>query len=225
MLQGKTVLITGAGGAVAGVLIPMLAQKGVRLLLSDPRLERMAERAQAVQAITYVADLTRYEEAKALADWAMARGVWGVVHTVGGFAAGTLERSDPGLMDWMLDLNLRSAFNLLHPLLPHLRQVGGAFAAFAAGPAWTGAGPGRALYTAAKTALASLLRSLAGEAPEVRFIVLYPMGTIDTLPNRQAMPEADPSRWISPKALGEALLLALSLEGGRLLELPVYPPA
>jgi NAD(P)-dependent dehydrogenase (short-subunit alcohol dehydrogenase family) len=220
----KTVLVTGAGGGVAGALLPRLHQEGYRLLLSDPRPERMGERALRYRGATFVADLTRYEEAKALADWAAERGMEAVVHTVGGFAGGSFLQGDPGLYDWMMDLNLRTTFNLLHAALPHLEGRRGFFAAFAAGPAWTGAGPKRALYTAAKTALAALLRSVAGEAEGVRFLVLYPMGTIDTPANREAMPEADPRRWIRPEALAEALLLALRMEGGSLLELPVYPP-
>ena len=100
----------------------------------------------------------------------------------------------------------------------------GFFAAFAAGPAWTGAGPGRALYTAAKTALASLLRSLQGEVEGVRFLVVYPMGTLDTEANRKAMPEADFSRWIAPELVAEMVVEAAGAKGGRLLELPIYPP-
>jgi NAD(P)-dependent dehydrogenase (short-subunit alcohol dehydrogenase family) len=67
MLQGKAFLITGAGGALSRALIPAFHQAGARLFLSDPRPERMAERAQAVGAKTFVADLTRLEEALALA--------------------------------------------------------------------------------------------------------------------------------------------------------------
>ncbi|HAR69100.1 MAG TPA: hypothetical protein DCR99_05485, partial [Thermus scotoductus] len=58
----------------------------------------------------------------------------------------------------------------------------------------------------------------------VRFLLVYPMGTLDTEANRKAMPEADPSRWIAPELIAEAILLAASAKGGRLLELPIYPP-
>lgn len=226
MLQGKAVLITGAGGALARAVIPAFHRAGARLLLSDPRLERMAERAQTVGAKTFVADLTRLEEAQALAGFAEREGpLYGVVHTVGGFAAGRFLDCDPGLYDWMLDLNLRTAYNLLKATLPYMEaRREGFFAAIAAGPAWTGMGPGRALYTMAKTALASLLRSLQGEVEGVRFLVVYPMGTLDTEPNRRAMPEADPSRWIRPELIAQALVLAAGAEGGRFLELPIYPP-
>lgn len=186
----------------------------------------MAERARAYGARTFVADLTRLEEAEALARFVEREApLFGVVHTVGGFAAGRFLDSDPGLYDWLLDLNLRTTFNLLRATLPYLEARGqGFFAAIAAGPAWTGIGPGRALYTMAKTALASLVRSLQGEVQGVRFLLLYPMGTLDTEANRKAMPEADPSRWIAPELIAEAILLAASAKGGRLLELPIYPP-
>ena len=137
MLQGKAFLITGAGGALSRALIPAFHQAGARLFLSDPRPERMAERAQAVGAKTFVADLTRLEEALALARFVEEEApLYGVVHTVGGFAAGRFLDTDPGLYDWMLDLNLRTTFNLLKAVLPYMaKRKEGFFAAFAAGPA------------------------------------------------------------------------------------------
>lgn len=226
MLEGKAFLVTGAGGALAKAVIPALHGAGARLFLSDPREERMAERARTHGAKTFVADLTRLEEAEALARFVEREApLYGVVHTVGGFAAGRFLDSDPRLYDWLLDLNLRTTFNLLKAVLPYMAvRNEGFFAAVAAGPAWTGTGPGKALYTAAKTALASLLRSLQEEVEGVRFLILYPMGTLDTEANRRAMPEADPSRWIAPELLAEAILLAAGAKGGRLLELPIYPP-
>ena len=211
---------------MARAVIPALHKGGARLFLSDPRPERMAERAKAVGGETFVADLTRLEEALALARFVEEEApLYGVVHTVGGFAAGRFLDADPGLYDWMLDLNLRTTFNLLKAVLPYMAErKEGFFAAFAAGPAWTGVGPGRALYTVAKTALASLLRSLQGEVEGVRFLVVYPMGTLDTEANRKAMPEADFSRWIAPELVAEMVVEAAKAKGGRLLELPIYPP-
>ncbi|MER3603748.1 MAG: hypothetical protein C4298_08455, partial [Thermus sp.] len=58
----------------------------------------------------------------------------------------------------------------------------------------------------------------------VRFLILYPMGTVDTPQNREAVPGADTRLWIRPEALAEALIFSMELQGGRLLELPVYPP-
>ena len=133
MLQGKAFLITGAGGALSRALIPAFHQAGARLFLSDPRPERMAERAQAVGAKTFVADLTRLEEALALARFVEEEApLYGVVHTVGGCAAGRFLDTDPGLYDWMLDLNLRTTFNLLKAVLPYMaKRKEGFFAAFA----------------------------------------------------------------------------------------------
>jgi len=38
------------------------------------------------------------------------------------------------------------------------------------------------------------------------------------------MPEADPSRWIAPELVAEMVVQAAEAKGGRLLELPIYPP-
>jgi NAD(P)-dependent dehydrogenase (short-subunit alcohol dehydrogenase family) len=143
MLQGKAFLITGAGGALSRALIPAFHQAGARLFLSDPRPERMAERAQAVGAKTFVADLTRLEEALALARFVEEEApLYGVVHTVGGFAAGRFLDTDPGLYDWMLDLNLRTTFNLLKAVLPY-QAGGGLLRRLRRRPRLDGGGPGK----------------------------------------------------------------------------------
>lgn len=225
MLQGKAFLITGAGGALSRALIPAFHQAGARLFLSDPRPERMAERAQAVGAKTFVADLTRLEEALALARFVEEEApLYGVVHTVGGFAAGRFGHR-PGAL--RLDAGPEPPHHLQPPQgrpALHGQAGGGLLRRLRRRPRLDGAGPGRALYTAAKTALASLLRSLQGEVEGVRFLVVYPMGTLDTEANRKAMPEADFSRWIAPELVAKVVVEAAGAKGGRLLELPIYPP-
>jgi hypothetical protein len=63
-----------------------------------------------------------------------------------------------------------------------------------------------------------------GGVAGVRLLVVSPRGALDTEANRRAMPEADPSRWITPELVAEMVVQAAEAKGGRLLELPIYPP-
>jgi NADP-dependent 3-hydroxy acid dehydrogenase YdfG len=152
----------------------------------------------------------------------------GLIHTVGGFAMGRLEESQPADYDRMFDLNVRTLYHALRSAVPRLRgSEHGFVAAFSSEPAWTGAAPGTSLYGAAKAAVANLMRSLDAElaGTQVRVAIVYPMGAVDTPANRRDMPAVDPARLIDPDEIAETLLHAASRSPrGRLLELPIYPP-
>jgi NAD(P)-dependent dehydrogenase (short-subunit alcohol dehydrogenase family) len=79
-------------------------------------------------------------------------------------------------------------------------------------------------YAAGKAGLLALLRSIGQEEPEVHTLALIPLGTLDTPGNRAAMPEVDPTTWIDPKCMAEAVVFALTCGGGRIEELRFHPP-
>lgn len=68
-----------------------------------------------------------------------------------------------------------------------------------------------AAYCAAKSALQRLVESLSAEVREhgIRVNSVAP-SIIDTPANRQAMPDADPSRWVSREGLAGTLAFLLS---------------
>ena len=54
--------------------------------------------------------------------------------------------------------------------------------------------------------------------------MVYPMGTLDTPGNRDAMPDADPAGWIDTVALADAIVHALTLgPRARVKRLEVWP--
>lgn len=229
-LTDQVLIITGAGGAIAGSIVDAFHRAGARLALADTHVDHVRQRATAVGGLALEADLARAAAAEAMVRATLDR--WGrldgLIHTVGGFSAGALESAAPDDYDHLFDLNVRTLFHALRAVVPVLRARGDGFVAgFAAAPAWTGAGPGMALYGAAKSAVASLLRSLDGElaGTAVRVAIVYPMGAVDTPGNRKAMPAADPAAWIDPAEIAATLVHAATRSPrGRLLDLPVFPP-
>lgn len=229
-LDGKVYILTGGAGAIAGSIGQAFAEAGARLALVDAHLERLEPRAKLLNSEAFATNLLSFPETENLVRQVKSRmgRVDGLIHTVGGFAATQLNQADIAQYERMFDLNVRTLFYALRAVLPQLiAQKDGFIAGIAAAPAWRGAGPGMALYAAAKSAVATLLRSLDGELKETQIgvAVLYPMGAVDTPGNRHDMPDTDPNTWIDPLEIGQTLVHAASRSSrGRLLELQVFPP-
>lgn len=230
MLQGKTYLLTGGGGSIAGSIAQAFSAAGARLALVDSSAEQVNARAAQLGARAYGANLNDYEATLTLVNHVMADlgPIDGLIHTVGGFTMGPLVETEPKAFDRMFDLNVRTLYHAIRAVLPHLIQrQQGFIAGISAAPAWRGSGPGMALYGASKEAMASLLRSLDGElkGTQIQVAILYPMGTVDTPANRAQMPTANPETWIDPDEIAQTLMFAASRgPRGRLLELPLFPP-
>ena len=124
-----------------------------------------------------------------------------LVHVFGGFVGGqTVAETDDHAWERMRDLNLTSGFYVLRAALPYLRKSGrGRIVAIAS---LTAVEPHSELgaYVTFKAALAMLVRTVALENKDAGLTahVVLP-GTMDTPANREAMPNADFSKWVQPK--------------------------
>ncbi|MBB6099337.1 NAD(P)-dependent dehydrogenase (short-subunit alcohol dehydrogenase family) [Deinobacterium chartae] len=225
-LHGRKIIVTGAGGALATAVNRALHRAGAELVLVDhgDNARRAVQALGAGVAVT--ADLGTPEGARVLE--AHAEGAYGLVHTVGGFASSPVLEAPPEQLRALFVLNFDTLFHAVRAVVPAMVRAGaGRVIGVSAGQAYRGEGKNAALYTASKSAVAALLRSLDAElaGTGVGAGVLYPMGTIDTPANRAAMPGSDPERWIDPGELARAALFMLSApEQGRVRELAVHPP-
>jgi NAD(P)-dependent dehydrogenase (short-subunit alcohol dehydrogenase family) len=135
-----------------------------------------------------------------------------VCHIAGGFRMGeAVHETSPATWDFLMDLNARSLVHVANAVVPGMigRQRGkivtvGAGAALRAG-ARMGA------YAASKSALIRLTEAMSAELKEhgINVNCVLP-SIIDTADNRQAMPDADPSRWVAPGALAEVIAFLAS---------------
>lgn len=222
-MDGKRVLVTGATGGVATAFIEGVHRAGAELVLTGFGQARLDELAAQYGAAVCEADLSTEAGVAALIE---ATGpVDGVVHLTGGFAMGRVADATTADYDRMMDLNLRSLFQVARAYVPILRERDGFLVAIGAGPGLSLGAPHMGLYAAAKAGVIALMRSIAAEEPRVRPIVLIPQGAIDTPGNRAALPAVDPSTWIDPAELAAAVVFAATRSvRGRVLELQILPP-
>ncbi len=138
-----------------------------------------------------------------------------LINLVGGFRAGpkVTETSDEDL-EAMLRINLRSTFVMSRAVVPHMVERGwGRIINIGARPGEQG-GAGSAAYGISKAGVHVLTESLAAElkGDGVTVNALVP-SIIDTLANREALPDADFTTWVRPEHLAATMLFLCTDEG------------
>lgn len=214
MTERQTVLVTGPAGNLGSAVVQRFNEDKAALILIDHHPDRLAERYPDLQDSTRGLLLPGIDllERQAVQD-AVDRAIdqFGkidcLVHTVGGFSMGeTVAELSDQTWQRMFDLNLTTLLNISRAVIPHLIQAKrGKIVTIGARPSLAGKARMSA-YSAAKGAVLRLTESMSAELKSsgINANCLIP-GTIDTPENRQAMPDADTSRWVSPAALAEVI--------------------
>jgi NAD(P)-dependent dehydrogenase (short-subunit alcohol dehydrogenase family) len=208
------VLVTGGTGALGTAVVKELLDSGYGCAVTWI-VERERERAESEfgdRAVLIEADLSDGEAAARAVN--EVDDLEAVVNLVGGFASGPLvHETDPEDFFRMHSLNLAPAFHLAHAAMPRLLERGeGAFIGVSAQAALKPF-PGAAGYTSAKAAVLTFIKALDAEyGPKgIRCNAILP-GVIDTPANREAMPDADTSKWVEPQAIARVVRFLVSTE-------------
>lgn len=149
-----------------------------------------------------------------------------LVNAVGGFAGGApLWETGTDVLERMFALNVRAAYVLYRAVVPVMRQAGGGAIVNIASRAAFDHGAGAAAYAATKAAGVAITNSLAADlkGTGVRANSVAP-SIIDTPANREAMPNADFSKWPKPEEIAEVALW-LASDAAKLVSgttVPVY---
>jgi len=134
------------------------------------------------------------------------------------------DEAAPDLWQRQFALNTTTAFNACHAFLPMMLERGEGAIVLVGSRAAVQPFAGAVPYAVSKAATIALAQALHAEVRMEGLTVnaIIP-STIDTPTNRDAMPDADASRWVAPDQIA-ALVLALCGEAGRATggAIPVY---
>lgn len=220
-LSSSTVMLTGAGGALATAIAQELEDAGAQMVLVG-RGESLARAADRFPA-TEVLDVDLRDSA--CVDVLKKVKVDTLIHTVGAYSVQDAQKAGEDDYQFMFDENMLTLFHAVQGVLPGmLRQKDGIILGVSSGEAARLSGPKAALYTASKAAVSAYIHSLHDElkAKGVRGCVLYPMGTIDTPENRD-----EGIKWeqmIDPRGLAKTVAHALTRpDRAHITEIKVYP--
>jgi len=213
------VAITGGAGALGSALAKVLLNRGEKVVLLDMpwSKERLAALEKELGVATFASDFAKADDWKAALDHTLGKlGGYpsGAALIAGGWAGGEPVHAakDESAYARMMSSNVDSAFRALHALLPPMvaAKKGSivVIGSRAVERPWTSSGS--AAYAASKSAVVALARATAEEVLEhgVRINAILP-STMDTPANRAAMPDADPSKWVTTESASSVIAFLL----------------
>lgn len=166
---GKLALVTGATSGIGQAVALKLAREGAHVAVAGRNRERLEELVGSItadggRALALTADLAADGEARELA-LKVADALGGLdvlVNAAGILASGTLETTSMAAWDEMMNINLRSVFELMQACLPALSERKGNIVNVSSvtGPR---AFPGVLAYCVSKAAVDQLTRCAALE--------------------------------------------------------------
>ncbi|HLF41575.1 MAG TPA: SDR family NAD(P)-dependent oxidoreductase [Acidimicrobiia bacterium] len=218
-LAGKVAIVTGGTGALGRAVTRLFLAEGADVTVTSRRpAERDALAAQLPVAArdrlhAVAADVTDAASVGRLVTEVTTRtGRLDVlVNVAGGFAAGDLLATDETVWDRMLALNLASAYLCCRAALPAMIAAGGGRIVNVGSRSVVPPQGGFIAYTVAKAGVIALTQALAHEVRRHRVTVNAVLpSTMDTEANRQAMPGADPSQWVTPESVAAAIAFLAS---------------
>lgn len=210
-LRDKTIVITGAFGVLGRATAEFASQHGARVAMLDIKTAPQTITEPALAIAVDLADPTAAGRAMN-AVRAQTGSIDALLNIAGGFAWESFAETG-SIETWerMFAINVRTVLAATKAALPHLIDSRGAVVNIgAAGAVQAGAGMGA--YAASKQGVMKFTESLADELKgRVRVNAVLP-SIIDTERNRADMPDADPSKWVHPSELAQAMLFLASGE-------------
>ena len=226
-------MVTGASGNLGGAVASVFAEAGASLILPDRSADRVAKLFPALAGSDkhYLAsstDITDQDSVASLVKESLSRlgKIDVLVNTTGGYKAGSPpHETSLETWDFMLNLNARATYIISQAVVPSMIERQRGRIINTAARSALGAGANEVAYAASKTAVARMTESFSAayKTQGINVNAVMP-GTIDTPQNRESMPKADTSRWVSPAAIA-AVIKFLASEAAAPVHgvlLPVY---
>lgn len=212
LLEGKTALITGASRGIGKSIALRFAAEGADIAFTDLRRDENMEatekeiEALGVKAKGYSSDASNFAQTEDVVNAVKAD--FGhidiLVNNAGITKDGLMMRMSEQQWDMVINVNLKSAFNFIHAVLPiMMRQRSGSIINMASVVGVHG-NAGQANYAASKAGLIALAKSIAQEVGSrgIRANAIAP-GFIETAMTA-ALPEEVRKEWAAKIPLRRA---------------------
>lgn len=170
-MEGRNAFVAGGGAGIGRATALAFAREGAKVAIADIDAAQGRSAAEAVrnaggEAMFVETDVMREDSIKAAVDAAVKR--FGRLDTLFNSAGGSLPADSPvtevdmAVWDRTINLDLKGTILCCRHVIPHIIAAGGgAVVNMSSGAALRGANPAH-IYTAAKGAIISLTRTLAG---------------------------------------------------------------
>lgn len=171
LLDGKVAIVTGSGRGIGRAIALKYAQEGANVVITDLRCDEQVEafvrqlEALGVKAKAYSSDASSFDAAHALVEQVVDDfGRVDVLVNNAGITRDTLMmRMTEEQWDLVINVNLKSAFNLIHAVTPvMMKQRSGSIINMASVVGVSG-NAGQANYSASKAGMIGLAKSVAKE--------------------------------------------------------------
>jgi 2-hydroxycyclohexanecarboxyl-CoA dehydrogenase len=190
-LEGKTALVTGGASGIGAATARRLAAEGARVAVGDVNEAGARAVAGELDGLGCAMDVTDVDSiAAAVRTVAAELGEIDVlVNNAGTDLFSFFVKTDPGLWDFVLGVNLRGVLAVTHAVLPGMQERRGGAIVNVSSEAGRVGSQGSAVYSAAKAGVIGFTKAIAREAARYRVRVnAVAPGPIET-PLLNAAPE------------------------------------
>ena len=210
LLENKVALITGAARGIGKAIALKYASEGADIAFTDLVINEAAEEtvreleAFGVKVRAYASNAADFEATQAVVEQVMADfgRIDVLVNNAGITKDGLVMRMSEGQWDAVIAVNMKSAFNFLHAVVPVMaRQRSGSIINMASIAGQTG-NPGQVNYSASKAGLIAMAKSVAKEmgARGIRANAIAPGYVITEM--TEALPQAVRDEFVKMIPLG-----------------------
>ncbi len=230
-LTDRIVVITGATGQLGPVVARVFASNGAKLALCAPNPDELTALSNELgfpesRVFTVARDMMDEASAQALADAVIEHygGVDVVIHLIGGYRNSPLLDMPTETWEYLMNLNLRTALNVIRAFLPYLIANGWGRIITLSSVVAERPTANSAAYSAAKAGLEALTLAAAQESKDKGVTAnVVVIKTLD-VPEERAKAGAKTTGWVTPDEVAQLLLYLCSDEAGAIngARLPMY---
>lgn len=208
----KIAIVTGSSGNLGQAVVRKFIEEGYKVIGTVTPADKGAMNFPEEWFEKAIVDLTNEDESQQFIESVISKygRVDAAVFTVGGFATGKIAETKTADIQKQYRLNFETAYNPGRPVfIQMMKQDHGRIFIIGSRPGLDAKfSKGMVAYGLGKSLLFRLAELMNEEARghHVVISVVVP-GTIDTVQNRNAMPDADFDGWVKPETLADVIYM------------------